>query len=134
MPHDHVLVVEDDDLVRNLVKQLLEQRALHVTSARDGVDALHQLNTKRYALVILDLMMPHMSGIDLLDSLNVLLFDPTLRSLKHVPPVLVVTSAPHETIPDGELERRFPKIVRGVLRKPIEVEELTKRIDALLLR
>lgn len=134
MSHDHVLVVEDDDLVRNLVKQLLEQRALHVTSARDGVDALHQLNTKRYALVILDLMMPHMSGIDLLDSLNVLLFDPTLRSLKHVPPVLVVTGAPHEMIADGELERRFPKIVRGVLRKPIEVEELTRRIDALLLR
>lgn len=131
MPHGHVLVVEDDDTIRRLVIQILEERALQVDSARDGADALHQLSRQQYGVVILDLMMPYMSGIDLLDSLNVLVFDPTLKSIQQPPAVLVMTSAAEDAIPSGELERRFP-MVRGVLRKPLDVRDLTTRIDNLL--
>ncbi|MGN6184154.1 MAG: response regulator [Thermoanaerobaculia bacterium] len=131
MPPGNVLVVEDDDTIRRLVIQILEQRELRVDSARDGADALHQLSQQTYGLVILDLMMPYMSGIDFLDSLNVLLFDPSLKSIQQPPAVLVMTSAAEETVPSSELERRFP-MVRGVLRKPLDVGDLTTRVDTLL--
>ncbi|HEX2831824.1 MAG TPA: response regulator [Thermoanaerobaculia bacterium] len=131
MPHGHVLVVEDDDTIRRLVIQILEERALHVDGARDGADALHQLSRQQYGVVILDLMMPFMSGIDFLDSLNVLLFDPTLKSIQQPPAVLVMTSAAEDAVPSSDLERRFP-MVRGVIRKPLDVRDLTMRIDQLL--
>ncbi|HEX7808709.1 MAG TPA: response regulator [Thermoanaerobaculia bacterium] len=131
MPQATVLVVEDDDDIRRLVIQCLEQRALQVVGARDGADALHQISRTRYGVVILDLMMPHMSGIDFLDSLNVLLFDPMLKSIQQPPAVLVMTSAAEEAVPSHELERRFP-MVRGVLRKPLDVDDLARRVDSLL--
>jgi CheY-like chemotaxis protein len=131
MPHGNVLVVEDDATVRRLVIQVLEERALHVDSARDGADALHQISRHQYGLVILDLMMPHMSGIDFLDSLNVLSFDPSLKSIQQPPAVLVVTSAAEEVVASVDIERRFP-MVRGVLRKPVDVKELATRVETLL--
>ncbi|HET8798140.1 MAG TPA: response regulator [Thermoanaerobaculia bacterium] len=127
----NVLVVEDDDIVRGLVIQILRERALAVDGARDGADALHRIATRQYSLVILDLMMPHMSGVDFLDSLNVLTFDPTLKSIQQPPAVLVITSAPEELVPSGELQRRFP-MVRGVLRKPLDPADLSRHVDALL--
>jgi CheY-like chemotaxis protein len=127
----NILVVEDDDIVRGLVIQILRERALAVDGARDGVDALHRIATKQYSLVILDLMMPHMSGVDFLDSLNVLVFDPTLKSIQQPPAVLVITSAAEETVPSRELQRRFP-MVCGVLRKPLDPADLSRCIDALL--
>jgi CheY-like chemotaxis protein len=131
MPQATVLVVEDDDDVRRLVIQCLEQRALHADGARDGADALHQISRAAYGVIVLDLMMPHMSGVDFLDSLNVLLFDPTLKSIQQPPAVLVMTSAAEDTVPSDELERRFP-MVRGVLRKPLDVDDLARRVDSLL--
>ena len=131
MTHGNVLVVEDDDAIRRLVIQILEERALHVDGARDGADALHQIATREYAVVILDVMMPFMSGIDFLDSLNVLLYDPTLKSIETPPAVLVITSAAEETIPTRDLERRF-SMVRGVLRKPLNVPALATTVERLL--
>jgi CheY-like chemotaxis protein len=131
MTHGNVLVVEDDDVIRRLVIQILEERALHVDGARDGADALHQIATREYAVVILDVMMPFMSGIDFLDSLNVLLFDPTYKSIERPPAVLVITSAAEETISTSDLERRF-SMVRGVLRKPLNVPDLATTVERLL--
>jgi CheY-like chemotaxis protein len=131
MPQGNVLVVEDDDTMRRLVIELLQERELHVDAARDGADALHQISRRQYNVVILDLMMPFMSGIDFLDSLNVLLFDPSLKAVQQPPAVLVITSAAEETIPSSQLHSRF-SMVRGVLRKPLDVAALTSQIESLL--
>jgi CheY-like chemotaxis protein len=131
MPHGNVLVVEDDDTMRRLVIDLLQERELHVDAARDGADALHQISSTQYGVVILDLMMPFMSGVDFLDSLNVLLYDPTLKAIQQPPAVLVITSAAEETVSSAELQQRF-SMVRGVLRKPLDVGELTRHVDRLL--
>jgi CheY-like chemotaxis protein len=131
MTKANILVVEDDDKVRRLLMQVFQDRALHVDGARDGADALHQIARQEYAVVILDLMMPFMSGIDFLDSLHILLFDPSLRTIERPPAVLVITGATEETAPTRELERRF-STVRGVLRKPLDVEMLAQRVDTLL--
>ena len=97
MPHGHVLVVDDDDAVRHLLVDVLKEDAtLEIDSARDGVDALHRISTHAYDLVILDVMMPHMTGIDFLDSLQALASDPSVRTLRRLPAVLVITSATPE--------------------------------------
>ncbi|MFL6248424.1 MAG: response regulator [Thermoanaerobaculia bacterium] len=133
MPQGHVLVVEDDDAVRHLLVEVLkEDAALRVDSARDGVDALHRVSTKQYDLVILDVMMPHMTGIDFLDSLQALTSDPSVKNLQELPAVVVVTSATPEQIPNGKIEERFPSMVRGVLRKPLRTDELRACVERAL--
>lgn len=125
MPPRHVLVVEDDDFVRHLlIEYLREHFVLEADSARDGADALHSIKLRSYDLVILDVMMPHMTGIDFLDSLQALRADPTSQTLKELPAVIVITGASVEQIPHGQIEERFPILVRAVLRKPLQTEQL----------
>jgi two-component system OmpR family response regulator/two-component system response regulator CpxR len=133
MPHGTLLVVDDDDQLRTLLTDYFKQQLdADVDVARDGAEALHQIATKRYAVVVLDLMMPHMSGIDFLDSLEALTSDPSLKTLRTLPAVLVVTCASPDYVSNGDLEQRFPKLVRGVLRKPLDVHALAAQIEALL--
>lgn len=128
-----ILVVEDDDAIRSLLIEALQESAhVAVDGARDGADALHQVSRQRYALVVLDVMMPYMTGIDFLDSLEALASDPSVRSMDQLPAVIVVTGASREQIPDRALESRFPSMVRRVLRKPVDVYELERCVAAAL--
>ena len=133
MPHGNVLVVEDDDTIRRLLMEYLRERShLQVDGARDGVDALHHVATKRFSVIILDLMMPYMSGVDFLTSLEALLSDPSVKVLEEPPAVIVVTSAPAEEVSAEELQSRFPSFVHGVLRKPVDYRALSTRVESLL--
>jgi CheY-like chemotaxis protein len=141
MAQTNVLVVEDDDKVRELIVAALnaslnassrEQAPIDVDGARDGRDALHQIQTKRYRVIILDVMMPFMSGIDFLDSLQALLFDPSLKKLAEPPEVIVLTGCPTDVVREDEVQHRFPTMVREVLRKPIDMNELASRLQRLL--
>jgi CheY-like chemotaxis protein len=133
MPQGNVLVVEDDDSVRHLLIEFLkEHSAMQVDSARDGADALHHVHVRSYDVIILDVMMPHMTGIDFLDSLQVLSADRTFKTLRRCPAVIVITSASAEQIPNDRLEERSPGIVRAVLRKPLELKQLQSWLDQLL--
>ena len=133
MSHRNLLVVEDDDAIRRLlVEYFTEHAAIDVDSARDGAEALHRISAKCYSVIVLDVLMPHMSGIDVLNSVAALSSDPSLPSLEQAPPVIVITGAPQDVIPTRELERRFPLIVRGVLRKPLDIRELARCVQSLL--
>ena len=131
MPSGHVLVVEDDDTIRRLLIEYLKQHALlTVEGARDGVEALHFISDRPYAIVILDLMMPKMSGGDFLDSLTAMMKDPSIQTLGTPPAVIVVTAAPAGDIPSDTIIQRSA-LVRAVLRKPVDIEELAKLIESV---
>ena len=133
MPQRHLLVVEDDDTIRRLLAEYLGASAdVNVDTARDGAEALHHVSSKRYSAVVLDVMMPHMSGIDFLESLQALCFDPSVKSLETPPPVVVITSACPDVLPSAEIEHRFPALVRGVLRKPLDLGDVTRCLEAVL--
>ena len=133
MPPRKVLVVEDDDAIRaGLIQYLREHGGFEMESARDGVEALHQVASTQYGLVILDLMMPHMTGIDFLDSLQAMLSDPSVKSIEGTPAVVIVTGASDEHVSTVDLERRFPELVRVVLRKPVELRRLAAAVEVLL--
>ncbi len=134
MPNGNVLVVEDDDTIRQLLMEYLKQHSLlTVDGARDGVEALHQISTKRYSVVVLDLMMPKMSGVDLLDSINALISDPSVKSIDRPPRVIVITAASDLEVPSSASTSRS-ELVRDVLRKPVDVAGLGDAVERALTR
>ncbi len=135
MRNGNVLVVEDDDAIRRLlIEYLQDHESVNVDGARDGVEALHQIATNHYAVMILDVMMPKMSGVDVLDSLEALTTDPSVRALDDPPAVLVITSAETGALPDAAITQRFPGRVQRVFRKPFDIEELTSSVEKYLRR
>jgi two-component system sensor histidine kinase and response regulator WspE len=80
----HVLVVDDSITVRELERQLLENHGYHVDVAVDGVDGWNSVRTGRYDLVVSDVDMPRMDGIELVSLIKK---DPRLRSI----PVVIVS-------------------------------------------
>jgi len=113
-----ILVVEDDEPIRALLFTILKRRGFRVDTAangREGVQRLHQCN---YSVVLLDLMMPVMSGYDFLRSLEE-------RDALRRPLVIVLTA--------GALPRNLnPRVVAGTVRKPFDIEMLVDTVAACL--
>jgi CheY-like chemotaxis protein len=133
MAHRNVLVVDDDETLRRLLMEYLrESSGVSVDGARDGVEALHHIAIHPCRVVVLDVMMPLMSGIDFLDSLHALMSDPSVKTLDDPPAVIVMTSAPAEDVRAEQLQERFPRFVRAVMRKPLDLQALGSRVESLL--
>jgi CheY-like chemotaxis protein len=107
-----VLIVEDDDVIRNMLFRAFQREGLFVETARDGIDALEMLRRTRFAVVIVDLMMPRMSGFELLAAIRTELLRPL--------PIIFVMTAYDDTVV-RELES---DIVAGVIHKPFDLEQL----------
>lgn len=126
-----MLVVEDDDTIRRLLVEYLRLHAhIEVESARDGVEALHLISTHKYRVVLLDVMMPKMSGVDLLDSLQAFRADPSLQRMRlsDWPAILMITSTPDAVLPAEAFDQRFPGLIRGVFRKPLDIARLAETV------
>ena len=59
-----ILVVDDEDQIRRLIRETLEQAGYHVTEARDGKEALQQYRLAQADLVIMDILMPDQDGLE----------------------------------------------------------------------
>ena len=66
----NVLVVDDDSRVREMLKDVISEQGYSVTAAESGERALEELERRRYDLVFLDLVMPGMSGVDVLSAIK----------------------------------------------------------------
>ncbi|MEQ8557254.1 MAG: response regulator transcription factor [Henriciella sp.] len=117
----HILVVDDDDRIRSLLKQYLEKLDYRVTVAASPATARKLLATLDFDLAILDIMMPGETGLELLQSVRT-------NGLKT--PVLLLTAR-------GETADRIEGLKAGAddyLAKPFEPEELSLRVGAILRR
>jgi DNA-binding response OmpR family regulator len=112
-----VLVVEDDPSVRGLLNTLLSAEGYDVVTASDGLAGLVKVASARPALVLLDLMMPDLGGVRVLEELRE---DPELRGT----PVLVVTGKV-----DAVPGMRDLLGEDNVFVKPFAVAELLARVD-----
>jgi DNA-binding response OmpR family regulator len=113
-----ILVVDDDDAIRALLRTVLRRRGFVVDTARNGVDAIEQIGARRYALVVLDLMMPRMSGYELVEQL-------VTHSIMTRPRVLILTAG----IPVGSFDT---SLVIGMMHKPFDVELLLDTVAGCL--
>jgi two-component system OmpR family response regulator len=116
----HILVVDDDREIRDLLGKFLERQRLRVTLARDGKDARRAFANGHFQLVVLDLMLPGEGGIDLAR---------WLRSENNVP-IIMLTAMAEETDRIIGLELGADDYVT----KPFNPRELLARIRAVLRR
>lgn len=121
-PRNHcVLVVDDDPAIRLLLVTFLRRRGLRVLEARDGGEALARMRAGDAGLVLMDLMMPEISGWDLLRERAA---DPLLRRI----PVIVVTARNECDVAAGVLD----KDVYAVIEKPFDLDALASAVMACL--
>jgi|TARA_Y100000310_G_scaffold339645_1_gene432939 two-component system phosphate regulon response regulator OmpR len=116
----HILVVDDDDRIRELVKQYLEENNFLVTSAKDAFDARKKLEIVKFDILILDIMMPGESGLSLTKEIK----------KKNSTPIILLTAK-------GETQDRIKGLELGAddyLGKPFEPKELLLRIKNILYK
>ena len=114
----HILVVDDDDKIRNLVKQFLVEKDFIVSTAIDAKDAKSKIDTFNFDLIVLDVMMPGQSGYELTQE---------LKQSKNIPVILLTAK--------GEVESRIHGLELGAddyLGKPFEPQELLLRIKNII--
>ena len=114
----HILVVDDDDRIRDLVKQYLNENNYLVTTAFSAEDAKKKVETIKFDLIVLDIMMPGKSGLEFtIENKN-----------KLYTPIILLTAK-------GEAEERIHGLEVGAddyLAKPFEPKELILRIKNIL--
>ena len=117
----HILVVEDDTNTRKLTCDVLSDNGYTPIEARDGIEALEIMDEKHVDLIIMDVMMPRMDGLELCE---------TIRRAGFQTPILMVTAK--ETAFDKK--QGFIKGTDDYMVKPVDEEEMLLRIQALLRR
>ena len=117
----HILVVEDNDDMRELFCTVLDGSGYHSIPASDGMDALNIMEKEYIDLIVADIMMPHMDGFELVKS---------LRDAGYTLPIMMVTAKDQFE----DMQRAFRAGTDDYMIKPINVKELVLRVEALLRR
>ena len=116
----HILIVDDDDGIRSLVKKYLNENNFLVTTADSAEDASEKISVIKFDLIILDIMMPGRSGLDFLND-----YKKKLNT-----PVILLTAK-------GEPKERIEGLEKGAddyLPKPFEPKELDLRIKNIITK
>lgn len=120
----HLLVVDDDDRIRGLLKEFLTRAGFRVTGAADAAGARKMLSSLDFDLMILDVMMPGEDGFSLTRSIR------AEGGAKGETPILMLTA---KSLADDRIEG-LTSGVDDYLPKPFEPQELLLRIEAILRR
>ena len=115
----NILLVEDDEKISMLVKELLEEESYHVTQSFDGDDGYSKIIEKKYDLILLDIMLPKLNGYKVCRQ---------VRSAGITTPILMLTAKSGEY----DLEEGLDTGANDYLKKPFSSIELKARIRALL--
>jgi len=114
----HILVVDDDDGIRSLVKKYLNENNYLVTTANSAEDAMEKIKIIEFDLIILDIMMPGKSGLEFIEE----------NRKKLETPIILLTAK-------GEANERIKGLEVGAddyLPKPFEPKELILRIENII--
>ncbi len=117
----HILLVDDEDTIREVIAQMLEDMGYVVSTSSNGAEAVehYRVNGESIDLVILDIVMPVMSGPE------------TFDALKAINPKVAVLIASGYSI-DGEAQRLLSDGAKGFIQKPFRRERLAQKIGELL--
>ena len=114
----HILVVDDDDKIRSLIKQYLVEKGFLISTADNAENAKKMIEIFNFNLIILDVMMPGQSGYDLTKE---------LKESKNIPIILLTAK--------GEVENRIHGLELGAddyLGKPFDPKELLLRVKNVI--
>ena len=113
-----VLVVDDEDILRMLLTDTLEFEGFQVEEAEDGVEALEKIQSNQYDAILLDYMMPRMTGLELLER---------LQPLELATPIIMLTAKAQQADQDAALA----KGASYFMPKPFSPNELVKLVKSL---
>ena len=116
----HILIVDDDDRIRELLREYLQNNNFYTTTAKDSLDAKKKISLLKFDLIILDIMMPGQSGLELTREIKE----------KSDQPIILLTAM-------GKTSDRVSGLETGAddyLPKPFEPKELLLRIKNILKR
>jgi len=119
----HILIVEDEEAIRELISLTLQGGGYTVSTACDGLEALEKLKARAPDALLLDINMPRMDGLTLLGQLK---GDPLWNSL----PVLMLTA---QSSP-ADIRQAMKLGADDYIGKPFEPRQLLRRIERLLGR
>lgn len=117
---ESILVVDDDPLVRDLLVKFMIRRGYRVVGVKDGYDALRLVDETPPDVVLLDMVMPGMAGIEVLQA---------LRAKEYSGGVIIMTGSHNEEL----LEEAWALGPQEVLVKPIDLERLLTAIQLVLV-
>lgn len=117
---DLILIVEDEESIANIEKLYLEKAGFDVLTALDGQEALDLAQSENPDLIVLDLMLPEISGEEVLS---------TIRNSSNVPVIIVSAKSAEDDRIDG-----FRNGADDYMVKPFSAKELVERVKAVLRR
>ncbi len=118
----NVLIVEDEPLLANLLKQRLEKEGIKVTVNRDGQEALRTLREMRPDLILLDLILPKISGFELMETLRA---DPQFEQA----PIIVISNLGQES----DMSRgQSLGAIQYFVKAKVSIEELVEKVKVFL--
>lgn len=117
---DKLLIIEDDTSISNMVKEYMESEGYEVEQAYDGLEALNKLTPPSYSLVLLDLMIPKLSGMQVMKN---------LREVCQVP--IIIMSAKDS---DSDKAMGLGLGADDYITKPFSMVELAARVKANIRR
>lgn len=109
-----LLIVDDDAPIRKLLERVASRAGFDVDTAKDGVEALEMLERKHYAIAIVDLMMPRLSGYELVQKISTM----------NPRPVVIVATA----LTNGDVAKIDDTLVRRVIKKPFDVKAVAEAL------
>lgn len=116
-----ILVVDDDKTTRKILGIYLKSKGYKVEYAENGLEAMEKLGTESINLVMTDLNMPYMDGLELTRAIR------ASEELRHVPILMVTTEADEE-----EKQKALAAGANGYLVKPVSAEMVSKNIRNIL--
>jgi len=117
----HVLIVDDDTRIRELLRKYLSDNGYRTSTAGDASEAYEKMQALEYDLLVLDIMMPGITGLE---------FTEKLRAAQNAVPILLLTAL-------AETEQRIEGLAMGAddyLPKPFDPKELLLRVQSILRR
>jgi len=115
-----LLIVEDDEPTRRLLQAVLTRAGFACAFATNGREAIEGLQTNDYAAIVLDIMMPDVSGQEVIEFITA----------QSIPIPVVICSAAGPRVLTGFDE----KVVKAIIRKPFDIEEFVATVTSMARR
>lgn len=115
-----ILVVDDEEILRMLIRETLEDLELDIDEAEDGEEALKKLKESTYDLMILDYMMPNLTGIEVIELLP--------QEIKKSMPILMLTAKSQES----DRQKVFDLGADYFMSKPFSPVKLMNLVEDIL--
>ena len=119
-----ILVIDDEELITRSLTNLLERNKFEVFVAKNGQDALIMVEEEKFDLIISDIRMPGMNGVEVVKNI----FSNLEKTGQRRPPIVFITG-----YADEECEKKTKELnAIAYIYKPFDISELIERVEAIL--